>query len=60
MIFKVLGDKSLSVKNFMIRNIVANGAIGGNLRLMNMACGDHNNFCTYEPELFPGLIYRMK
>jgi transcription initiation factor TFIID TATA-box-binding protein len=25
-----------------------------------MACGDHNNFCTYEPELFPGLIYRMK
>jgi transcription initiation factor TFIID TATA-box-binding protein len=33
MIVKVSGDKSLSVNNFMVRNIVANGAIGGNLRL---------------------------
>jgi transcription initiation factor TFIID TATA-box-binding protein len=33
MIVKVSADKSLSVNNFMIRNIVANGAIGGNLRL---------------------------
>ena len=24
-----------------------------------MACGAHRDFCTYEPELFPGLIYRM-
>ena len=25
-----------------------------------MASGDHMNFCDYDPELFPGLIYRMK
>ena len=24
-----------------------------------MAGGEHGKFCTYEPELFPGLIYRM-
>jgi transcription initiation factor TFIID TATA-box-binding protein len=33
MIVKVSGDKSLSVNNFMVRNIVANGDIGGNLKL---------------------------
>ncbi|KAF2285328.1 hypothetical protein GH714_000044 [Hevea brasiliensis] len=29
-------------------------------RLEKFACTSHGAFSTYEPELFPGLIYRMK
>ena len=33
MIIKVSGDKFLSVNDFQVRNIVANGSIGGPLKL---------------------------
>lgn len=33
--------------------------MGFPINLDDLALSDHSRFCTYEPELFPGLIYRM-
>ena len=43
---------------FKIQNIVASCDIGFPVRLEGLA-SKHFNFSSYEPELFPGLIYRM-
>lgn len=38
---------------------MAHAYIGGPVKLQQMSSGKHSEFSTYEPELFPGLIYRM-
>lgn len=43
---------------FLIRNIVGSTDVCFKVRLEGLA-RDHLRFSTYEPELFPGLIYRM-
>ncbi|ETI40843.1 hypothetical protein L917_13204 [Phytophthora nicotianae] len=43
---------------FTIRNVVGAADICFRIRLEGLA-RDHLRFSTYEPELFPGLIYRM-
>lgn len=43
---------------FRIRNVVGSAEVFFKLRLEGIA-RQHARFCTYEPELFPGLIYRM-
>jgi transcription initiation factor TFIID TATA-box-binding protein len=45
--------------NFGIQNIVSTGDVGFPVRLEGIA-QEHAPFCSYEPELFPGLIYRMQ
>lgn len=45
--------------NFAIHNIVGTGDVGFPIRLEGIA-QEHAAFCSYEPELFPGLIYRMQ
>lgn len=44
--------------DFRIQNIVSSCDTKLNIRLEGLAYA-HSNFCSYEPELFPGLIYRM-
>lgn len=44
--------------NFRIQNVVATVNVGFPIRLEAMAYA-HNRFSSYEPELFPGLIYRL-
>jgi len=44
-------------KNFQIQNIVASTGVNFPIRLEALA-HKHSQFATYEPELFPGLIYR--
>lgn len=44
--------------DFKIQNIVASCDIKFPIRLEGLA-SRHHNFSSYEPELFPGLIYRM-
>lgn len=44
--------------DFKIQNIVSSCDTKFNIRLEGLAYA-HSNFCSYEPELFPGLIYRM-
>uniref|UniRef100_A0A6B2LKN4 TATA-box-binding protein n=1 Tax=Arcella intermedia TaxID=1963864 RepID=A0A6B2LKN4_9EUKA len=45
-------------KEFKVQNIVASCDVRFPVRLEGLAC-THDSFSSYEPELFPGLIYRM-
>eukprot|EP00300_Choanocystis_sp_HF-7_P021163 c20746_g1_i1.p2 GENE.c20746_g1_i1~~c20746_g1_i1.p2 ORF type:complete len:142 (+),score=32.08 c20746_g1_i1:271-696(+) len=44
---------------FKIQNIVGSCDVGFPINLDELALSDHRSFCTYEPEIFPGLVYRM-
>ncbi|KAI8868456.1 TBP-domain-containing protein [Ramicandelaber brevisporus] len=44
--------------DFKIQNIVGSCDVGFPIRLEGLVV-QHGHFCSYEPELFPGLIYRM-
>eukprot|EP01090_Pellita_catalonica_P010187 TRINITY_DN21653_c0_g1_i1.p1 TRINITY_DN21653_c0_g1~~TRINITY_DN21653_c0_g1_i1.p1 ORF type:complete len:280 (+),score=43.56 TRINITY_DN21653_c0_g1_i1:173-1012(+) len=44
--------------DFKIQNIVGSCDVKFPIRLEGLAYA-HSNYCSYEPELFPGLIYRM-
>ena len=48
-----------SFKDFKVQNIVGSADVRFPIRLEGLAYA-HGFFCSYEPELFPGLIYRMK
>ncbi|ONK74308.1 uncharacterized protein A4U43_C03F4910 [Asparagus officinalis] len=48
-----------SFKDFKIQNIVGSCDVKFPIRLEGLAYS-HGAFSSYEPELFPGLIYRMK
>ncbi|KAG2378977.1 hypothetical protein C9374_007615 [Naegleria lovaniensis] len=43
---------------FKIQNIVGSCDVGFPIRLEGLNC-QHHNYASYEPEIFPGLIYRM-
>lgn len=58
-IIQKLGNDQVKFKDFTIQNIVGSCDVGFPIRLEGLQIL-HQNFCTYEPELFPGLIYRMK
>lgn len=53
-----LGYDKAKFKEFTVQNIVASCDVNFPVRLEGLAHA-HNQFCSYEPELFPGLIYRM-
>ena len=44
--------------DFKVQNIVGSCDVRFPIRLERL-CMAHGTFCSYEPELFPGLIYRM-
>lgn len=44
--------------DFKIQNIVGSCDIRFPIRLEGLSA-QHSHYCSYEPELFPGLIYRM-
>ncbi|KAF7684549.1 TATA-box-binding protein [Astathelohania contejeani] len=49
---------AIQFEDFKIQNIVSSCDTQFSIRLEGIAL-KHGNFCSYEPELFPGLIYRM-
>lgn len=53
-----LGYDKAKFTEFTVQNIVASCDVFFPVRLEGLAHA-HNSFCSYEPELFPGLIYRM-
>ncbi|OWZ21965.1 TATA-box-binding protein [Phytophthora megakarya] len=65
---KLAGEKLVSILKkisfpsdsspFTVRNVVGTADVCFKIRLEGLA-RDHLRFTTYEPELFPGLIYRM-
>ncbi|KAJ0974051.1 hypothetical protein J5N97_016016 [Dioscorea zingiberensis] len=46
-------------KDFKIQNVVGSCDVQFSIRLEGLSTS-HSSFCSYEPEIFPGLIYRMK
>eukprot|EP00826_Nyctotherus_ovalis_P011148 TRINITY_DN1290_c0_g2_i22.p1 TRINITY_DN1290_c0_g2~~TRINITY_DN1290_c0_g2_i22.p1 ORF type:complete len:332 (-),score=84.52 TRINITY_DN1290_c0_g2_i22:152-1015(-) len=45
-------------REFKVQNIVASAGVNFPVNL-DLLQNQHQKFCTYDPELFPGLIYRM-
>lgn len=65
---KVMGDEAdnsddskVTLSNFKIQNIVASSDVGFSIKLESLQ-EEHKKFsrCHYEPELFPGLIYKLE
>lgn len=46
-------------KDRKVQNMVATTDLGFPIRLEGLVASQHGCFCNYEPELFPGLIYRL-
>ncbi|KAJ4845057.1 hypothetical protein Tsubulata_015498 [Turnera subulata] len=57
-IVQKIGHPDVKFINFKVQNIVASCDVQFPIRLERLATM-HYKFCTYEPELFPGLVYRM-
>lgn len=57
-ILERVGFQPASYINFKIQNIVGTVDVGHPIRLEGVAFA-HPTFSSYEPELFPGLIYRL-
>jgi transcription initiation factor TFIID TATA-box-binding protein len=49
---------NVQFKDFKIQNIVGSCGVNFPIKLDTLV-REHQSFCSYEPELFPGLIYRM-
>jgi len=45
---------------FKVQNIVGSTDVGFPIRLEGICDGAHHRHSVYEPELFPGLVYRME
>lgn len=56
-IIKKLGFPT-EFEEFKVQNIVSSCDVRFPIRLEGLLAA-HSNYCSYEPELFPGLIYRM-
>ena len=57
---KVIKNMGFQVKfsGFKVNNILASADVGFKISLDKLS-HTHNGLCQYEPEIFPGLIYRM-
>lgn len=54
-----VGNKDVRMTDFNIQNIVGSHDVGFQIKLESLRRAAEN-MCTYEPEMFPGLIFRMK
>lgn len=50
---------SVKIRDFKVQNIIGSFNSKFNISLEKLSY-DHGKFTTYEPELFPGVVYRMK
>jgi transcription initiation factor TFIID TATA-box-binding protein len=56
---KKINNPDIKLQDFKIQNIVGSCDVKFPISLESLN-NEHSIFSTYEPELFPGLIYRMK
>jgi transcription initiation factor TFIID TATA-box-binding protein len=54
-----IGFPNARMEDFKIQNIVGSCDVGFAIDLEQLTNSEHSSHCTYEPELFPGLVYRM-
>lgn len=57
-IIQQLGYPDAKFRDFAIRNVVGNCSVKFPIHLEALAYA-HANYATYEPEIFPGLVYQM-
>jgi transcription initiation factor TFIID TATA-box-binding protein len=57
-ILERVGFKPQTYIDFKVQNIVGTADVGFPIRLEGLVYA-HSTFASYEPELFPGLIYRL-
>lgn len=57
-IVQKLGNPSVQFSEFRVQNMVGSADVRFPIRLEGLA-NEHEDYSSYEPELFPGLIYRM-
>jgi transcription initiation factor TFIID TATA-box-binding protein len=57
-IIEKVGFKPKDMVDFKVQNIVGTADLGFPIRLEGLVY-THSTFASYEPELFPGLIYRL-
>jgi len=57
-IVEKVGFKCAKAIQFKVQNIVGTADLGFPIRLEGLVFA-HSNYASYEPELFPGLIYRL-
>ncbi|OQR93834.1 hypothetical protein ACHHYP_02197 [Achlya hypogyna] len=57
-IVQKIGYPDAALHYLLVHNITGSGALGFRIRLEGLH-NEHYRFCTYEPELFHGLYYRM-
>lgn len=57
-IIQKCGFKDVKFQDFKIQNIVGSCGVDFAIRLEGLAY-EHEDYSSYEPEMFPGLIYRM-
>jgi transcription initiation factor TFIID TATA-box-binding protein len=57
-IIEKVGFKTQPMIDFKVQNIVGTTDVGFPIRLEGLVYA-HSTFASYEPELFPGLIYRL-
>nr|AED87004.1 tata box binding protein [Sterkiella histriomuscorum] len=55
---KKVGFEDVNMQDFKIQNIVGSCDVGFPISLESLS-STHEKFSQYEPEIFPGLIYRM-
>ena len=59
---KKIGNKDVKLSDFKIQNIVGSHDVGFHIKLetlLSRTVESGQKDCRYEPELFPGLIFRM-
>ena len=56
-----IGNPSVKITDFTIQNIVGSHDVGFQIKLekLHMESSQKSIKCRYDPELFPGLIFRM-
>ena len=58
-LIRKVGNKDVKISDFKIQNIVGSHFVGFQIKLETLM-SQTGESSRYEPELFPGLIYRMK
>lgn len=58
-LLKKTGHSNVKFCNFKVESLVCNADCGFHIRLENLA-QDHAPYCSYEPEVFCGLVYRYR
>ena len=58
-VVKEIGYKQASLQKFKIQNMVATCSVEFKIQLEKLYQSKHYKFCDFNPETFPGLIYRM-